>query len=179
MIEIILDIADYLQVMNLDTEKLGSNYPAKFKKQDFQNYLSSTKRYPPDVEYKKIGGYPLPYQDLPFLEHKDIYFFSTKSTEANGFIDAPTLFKEGIIKFHNYKGIFETPKSRGVNLIIEKYLWYPIKFISEVTGLSIDKINSDAKSEKILRHVPNTPLITTNRFNGESLNDLYGPKEIL
>ena len=51
-----------------------------------------------------------------FLEHKDIYIFSTKSTKINGFIDAPTLFKEGIIKFHNYKGVFETSKSRGVNL---------------------------------------------------------------
>ena len=175
MDKIILDIADYLQVMNLDTEKLLSNYSNKFKKQDFQNYLSLTKRFPPDVDYKKIGGYPLPYQDLSFLEHKDIYFFSTKSTEVKGFIDAPTLFKEGIIKFHNYKSIFGTSKSRGVNLIIEKYLWYPIKFISEVTGLSIDKINSDGVSGKIIRHVPNTPLITTNRFNGESLNDLYGP----
>lgn len=174
MIEIILDIADYLQVMNLDTEKLDSNYPNKYKKQDFQNYLSLTDmRFPPDVDYRKMSGYPLPYQDLPFLEHKDIYFFSTKSTKINGFIDAPTLFKEGIIKFHNYKGIFETSKSRGVNLIMEKYLWYPIKFISEVTGLSIDKINSDGRSGKIWRHVPNTPSITTNRFNGKSLNDVY------
>ena len=174
--KIILDIADYLQVMNLDTEKLLSNYSNKFKKQDFQNYLSLTDmRFPPDVDHKKMSGYPLPYQDLPFLEHKYIYFFSTKSTVVNGFIDAPTLFKEGIIKFHNYKGIFGTSKSRGVNLIMEKYLWYPIKFISEVTGLSIDKINSDGRSGKILRHVPNTPLITNNRFNGKSLNDVYGP----
>ena len=172
--KIILDIADYLQVMNLDLEKLDCKYHNRYKKQDFQTYLSLTERYPPDVEYQKIGGYPLPYQDVPFLEHKDIYFFSTKSTEVIGFIDAPTLFKEGIIKFHNYKGIFETPKSRGYDLIIEKYLWYPIKFISEVTGISEDKINSDAKSEKILRHIPNTPLITNNRFNGESLNDFYG-----
>ena len=61
MIEIVLDI-QYLQVMNLDLEKLDLNYSNRYKKQNLNTYLDLT------------GITPYSDPDIN-LTVEDIYFF--------------------------------------------------------------------------------------------------------
>lgn len=161
MIEIVLDI-QYLQVMNLDLEKLDLNYSNRYKKQNLNTYLDLT------------GITPYSDPDIN-LTVEDIYFFSTPTTEVNNYIDTVTLFKEGILKFHNHKGIYGESVNEFINLAQEQRLWYPTKFVSEITGLKVDKINKDGRTGKIQRYVPQTALTGSNRYNGDSLNSLYYP----
>tara|TARA_B100000945_G_C19919134_1_gene384284 strand:+ start:23 stop:517 length:495 start_codon:yes stop_codon:yes gene_type:complete len=159
MIEIVLDI-QYLQVMNLDLEKLDLKYSNRYKKQNLNTYLELTGQtpyYDPDIN----------------LTVEDIYFFSTATTEVDNYIDTVTLFKEGILKFHNHKGIYGESVNKFINLAQEQRTWYPTKFVSEITGIKVDKINKDGRTDKIQRYVPNTTQIGSNRYNGDSLNSFY------
>tara|TARA_R100001086_G_scaffold39406_1_gene17442 strand:+ start:1640 stop:2134 length:495 start_codon:yes stop_codon:yes gene_type:complete len=161
MIEIVLDINYDIRVMYLDLERLDKNYPNRYKTQKLNTYLELTGQVPfydPDVN----------------LLVDDIYFFSTLSTKVDNYIDTVTLFNEGILSFHDHKGIYAESEYEPINFAFELRTWYPTKFVSEITGHKVEKINRDGRVGKIDRYVPKTDITVSNKFNGVSLNEFYG-----
>lgn len=144
MKEIFIYVGFSVVVMSLDTERLEKEYTKQYRVEDFETYV------------KESGNAPMLYEDVIY-PIKEIYFFS---------VPLPNLFKDGIIRFHNHKGI--------TSEVLEKLLWYPTRVISQVIGIKTDKINADGRKGLITKHVTGPyGAAMMNVYEGTSLNKQY------